>query len=188
MVIAVIALCYLPYLSVGTGVFGFLTTGYLQEEGLVSGDTGLAVGGLAHAVRRHARRLDGLLRRCLAHCRGDGAARVHPRAALGCNNPCRHQQAVTHGPVADLAELSLVFSGADAVRRAQRRRCRCGPSSIGALLLQEEVGWDYCVPLLIRKSVLYGAFIAACAVPLWQAGNASDDPRRARQTNGKQPV
>ena len=37
VVIAVIALCYLPYLSVGSGVFGFLTTGYLKEEGLVSG-------------------------------------------------------------------------------------------------------------------------------------------------------
>ena len=30
-------LCYLPYLSVGWGVFGFLPHGYLNEEGLVSG-------------------------------------------------------------------------------------------------------------------------------------------------------
>ena len=37
-VIAVIALCYLPYLSVGSGVFGFLTKGYLTEEGIISGD------------------------------------------------------------------------------------------------------------------------------------------------------
>ena len=34
IVIAVIALCYLPYLSVGWGVFGFLTKGYMTEEGI----------------------------------------------------------------------------------------------------------------------------------------------------------
>src|SRR5258707_15684899 len=30
-------LCYLPYLSVGWGVFGFLTKGYLTEEGISAG-------------------------------------------------------------------------------------------------------------------------------------------------------
>ena len=38
VVIAIIALCYLPYLSVGWDVFGFLTKGYLTEEGIISGD------------------------------------------------------------------------------------------------------------------------------------------------------
>ena len=38
VVIAVIALCYLPYLSVGSGVLGFLTKGYLAEEGIISGN------------------------------------------------------------------------------------------------------------------------------------------------------
>jgi len=37
-VIATILLCYLPYLGAGRGVFGFLATGYLSEEGLTSGD------------------------------------------------------------------------------------------------------------------------------------------------------
>src|SRR6202008_4001471 len=37
LVIAAVALCYLPYLSVGWGVLGFLTGGYLTEEGIVSG-------------------------------------------------------------------------------------------------------------------------------------------------------
>lgn len=37
LVPALIASAYLPYLSVGWGVFGFLTTGYVQEEGLASG-------------------------------------------------------------------------------------------------------------------------------------------------------
>ena len=38
VVIVAIALCHLPYLSVGWGVFGFLTKGYLAEEGISSGD------------------------------------------------------------------------------------------------------------------------------------------------------
>lgn len=35
---ATIAVCYLPYIGAGTGVLGFLTTGYLAEEGHLSGD------------------------------------------------------------------------------------------------------------------------------------------------------
>ena len=38
VVIAVVALCYLPYASVGWGVFGFLTQGYLTEEGIRDGN------------------------------------------------------------------------------------------------------------------------------------------------------
>ena len=38
VVIAIITLCYLPYLSVGWGVFGFLTQGYLREEGISAGN------------------------------------------------------------------------------------------------------------------------------------------------------
>ena len=38
VVIAAVALCYLPYFSVGSGVLGFLTKGYLTEEGISAGD------------------------------------------------------------------------------------------------------------------------------------------------------
>jgi hypothetical protein len=37
-VVAAILACYLPYLGAGWGVFGFLTAGYLSEEGLSSGE------------------------------------------------------------------------------------------------------------------------------------------------------
>src|SRR5262249_38293712 len=37
-VLAVVALGYAPYLSVGWGVFGFLTHGYLGEEKIASGE------------------------------------------------------------------------------------------------------------------------------------------------------
>jgi hypothetical protein len=35
--------------------------------------------------------------------------------------------------------------------------------------LQEEAGWGEYIPLLLRKTILYGAIIAACAVPVWRA-------------------
>ena len=37
VVAATIALCYAPYLGVGRGVFGFVTSGYLAEEGFEAG-------------------------------------------------------------------------------------------------------------------------------------------------------
>jgi alpha-1,6-mannosyltransferase len=37
-VVATVLACYLPYLGAGWGVFGFLTAGYLTEEGLSSGE------------------------------------------------------------------------------------------------------------------------------------------------------
>jgi alpha-1,6-mannosyltransferase len=37
-VIAMVLVCYLPYVSVGWGVLGFLPGGYLSEEGLLSGE------------------------------------------------------------------------------------------------------------------------------------------------------
>ncbi len=38
VVVAVWALCYAAYLSAGAKIFGFLATGYLNEEGIASGD------------------------------------------------------------------------------------------------------------------------------------------------------
>src|SRR6202790_3139111 len=38
VVIAAVALCYLPYLSVGRGGLGFVTQGYLTEEGISAGN------------------------------------------------------------------------------------------------------------------------------------------------------
>jgi alpha-1,6-mannosyltransferase len=48
-VVATIVLCYLPYLGAGRGVFGFLASGYLSEEGFASGD-GIWLVALARAM------------------------------------------------------------------------------------------------------------------------------------------
>jgi alpha-1,6-mannosyltransferase len=37
-IVATVALCYLPYLHAGRGVLGFVTAGYLSEEGFSGGD------------------------------------------------------------------------------------------------------------------------------------------------------
>src|SRR5215471_1200054 len=37
-VIVTVLVCYLPYLTAGWGVLGFLSSGYLSEEGLLSGE------------------------------------------------------------------------------------------------------------------------------------------------------
>jgi alpha-1,6-mannosyltransferase len=41
--------------------------------------------------------------------------------------------------------------------------------TLGALFLQEEANWDFFIPVLTRKSALYGMFFAACAYVAWQA-------------------
>lgn len=48
-VLATVALCYLPYLGAGSGVLGFVTTGYLSEEGF-SGGEGFWLVALARAA------------------------------------------------------------------------------------------------------------------------------------------
>jgi hypothetical protein len=60
VVVATVLLAYLPYLSVGSGVFGFLG-GYINEEGLASGNgiallrlLELATGPIPHAVGLYA--------------------------------------------------------------------------------------------------------------------------------------
>jgi hypothetical protein len=53
-------------------------------------------------------------------------------------------------------------------------------ASIGALLLQDEVDWDLYIPLIARKTLFYGAVIAAFGYSVWRSrqvssGTASDD-------------
>ena len=41
--------------------------------------------------------------------------------------------------------------------------------SVGAVLLQDEFPGDWAPPKLVGKSILYGAFLAACAYEVWRA-------------------
>ena len=176
VVIAVLVLCYAPYLSVGTGVFGFLTTGYLQEESLISGAT---VWPLA------------AWRTVFGAMRGDVAAYwavalliVGAMSLLASHRAPRTAETI----IADinkllLAALFLISPNYPWYFLAITpfvALCGGAPvwaASIGALLLQEEAGWGEHVPILTRKSILYGAFIVACAFAAWRAWNAHHEDK-----------
>ncbi len=166
VVLVVWGLCYLPYLSVGWGVLGFLASGYLSEEGLVSGDriwplaawrslfgvrdgdvvvyfalVSFIVAGLGLAVAfREARPVEVML--------GDIAKLLLAVLFLLSPNYPWYFLAIT--PFVALCGGAPLWT-----------------ASIGALLLQNEVDWDYYVPVLVRKTALYGAFLLAIACSLW---------------------
>jgi hypothetical protein len=167
VVVTILVLCYIPYLSAGWGVFGFLTQGYLAEEAISSGDS---IWPLA------------AWRWVFATWHGDvivyfavGASSV---AAMALHAAFRSQQsiAVQLASINNLLLLALFvvspnypwyFVGATPFV-ALVGGAPAWALTLGALLLQEEAGWGQFTPLLIRKSVMYVAFIAACAAWYWQ--------------------
>jgi hypothetical protein len=170
---AVVAICYLPYLSVGTGVFGFLTTGYLGEEALDSGDTiwPVMVWRIVFGVQR-----------------GDivvyliAAALTLVALAL---MTAHRQPHSTQSALADINRLLLAFLLLLSPNYpwyflvivpfvALRGSATVWAASIGALLLQNEVHWDADVPALARKSMLYCGVVAAFIYSIWSSRRGTD--------------
>jgi hypothetical protein len=165
---AVVAICYLPYLSVGMGVLGFLTAGYLNEEALDSGDTIWPLMIWRIAFGAHG---------------GDivvyliAAALTLATLALMAAN---RQPCSTQTTLADINRLLLAFLLllspnypwyflAVVPFVALRGSATTWAASIGALLLQNEVFWDADLPALARKSMLYGGILAAFAYSIWSS-------------------
>jgi alpha-1,6-mannosyltransferase len=166
-VLAVIALCYAPYLSVGWGVFGYFTTGYLHEEHL---DTGENIWPLA-VWRRIVGILPGDFAIYVAAC-------VLIMATLGVIAAQREPRTAATS-LADINRLLLAFLFLLSPNYpwyflvATPFVALVGGSpvwsmTVGAVLLQDELSWDPYVPVLIRKSMLYGVFLAACAWETWR--------------------
>lgn len=172
-VVAVVALCYAPYLSVGWGVLGFLTRGYLGEEKIASGEYlwPLAVW----------RRVVGVLP-------GDVIAYVAIAAvivgALALGSAFRRKDALELR-LADINRLLLTFLLLLSPNypwyflMATPFTALVGGApvwtlTVGAVLLQEEATWDPFIPVLIRKSLHGGAFLIACAYTLWRARRPRD--------------
>src|SRR5262245_18172961 len=165
VVIAIIALGYLPYLSVGWGVFGFLSKGYLTEEGIISGNDlwllsvwRLAFG--AHRVDVVAYAAVAAL--ILLFMAFSAARRPNPTIAssLTDTNMLLLVVLLLLSPNYPWYFLAIVPFVA---------LCGNAPTwvvSIGALLLTDEVRWDFQIPKLVVKSILFGAFLLACA---WSA-------------------
>jgi alpha-1,6-mannosyltransferase len=49
--------------------------------------------------------------------------------------------------------------------------------SVGAVVLQDEVDWDPSLPIMVRKTVLYVGFLAACSYAAWQARRSRHERR-----------
>ena len=162
VVIAVIALCYLPYLSVGWGVFGFLTKGYLMEEGIVAGDDlwllsvwRLAFGAHQGDVVAYAivAALVLLFTMLLAGFRSNRTIAT----SLTDTNMLLLVVLLLLSPNRPWHFLPIVPFVA---------LCGNAPTwvvSIGALLLTNELYWEFHVPKPIIKSILFGGFLLACA-------------------------
>ncbi len=166
-VLAVVALCYAPYLSVGTDVFGFLLR-YFTEEGI---STGEVVWPLA------------VWRTVAGVWPGDLAVYVVVAtmvvAALALRAAFREPRSVATTLVdintlllASLLLLSPNYPWYFLIATPFVALVGGLPTwavTVGAVLLQEEATWDPYVPLLIRKSIHYGLFFLACGYVMWRA-------------------
>jgi alpha-1,6-mannosyltransferase len=168
VVIATIALCYLPYLSIGSGVFGFLTKGYLVEEGIRDGND---LWPLA------------LWRIVFGEHPGDViayvviAALVLLIAGLSAARSAHQSVAGKLGGITMLLLLALLFVSPNYPWYflvimpfvALRGSAPEWVVSIGALLLSEQLDWDFYIPRMVTKSILYGGLLLAWVFVAWRS-------------------
>jgi hypothetical protein len=168
IVIAVIALCYLPYLSVGWGVFGFLTQGYLTEEGIASGNDLWLLS---------------VWRLVFGTYRGDVAAYAVVAASIVLfmmRSAARRPDRTMASSLSDTNMLLLVVLLLVSPNRPWHflpilpfvALCGNAPTwvvSIGALLLTNELYWEFHLPKPVIKSILFGSFLLACIWSTWAA-------------------
>jgi len=179
VVVAVIVACYAPYLSAGWGVFGYLTAGYLREERFATGGD---IWPLA------------LWRQIAGVLPGDAyvyfmlAALV--LAAMGLRaslRPSRTPAIV----IADIGGIVLAFLVLLSPNYpwyfliatpfvALTGGAPVWTLTLGAVLLQDETRLGLFVPLLLRKDVIYGAFVCACAYAAWARRREDGQAREAR--------
>jgi alpha-1,6-mannosyltransferase len=168
VVIAIITLCYLPYLSVGWGVLGFLTQGYLREEGISAGND---LWPLA------------LWRLVFGEHHGDVvfyvamAALVLLFAGLAVARSGDRPIASRLAGINKLLLLSLLLLSPNYpwyFLAVTPFVALCGslPNwfvSIAALLLTEQLDWDFYIPRMMTKSILFGGLVLAWAFATWRS-------------------
>jgi hypothetical protein len=164
VVIAIAMLCYVPYLSLGWGAFGYLA-GYLGEEQYNSGALIWPLAAIRWVV--------GTFRGDLAMYFTISACMIAAIALLTALRKERSAEVCLH----DINRLLLVFLFLLSPNYpwyfliltpfvALVGGAPVWAFTVGAVLLQDELRSDPYVPMLIRKSVLYGAFLVACAYPV----------------------
>ena len=168
VVIAIITLCYLPYLSVGWGVLGFLTQGYLREEGISAGND---LWPLA------------LWRLVFGEHHGDVvfyvamAALVLLFAGLAVARSGDRPIASRLADINRLLLLTLLLLSPNYpwyFLAVTPFVALCGslPNwfvSIAALLLTEQLDWDFYIPRMMIKSILFGGLVLAWAFATWRS-------------------
>jgi len=168
VVIATIALCYLPYLSVGSGVLGFLTKGYLVEEGVRDGNDLWLLSAWRLVFGEH---------------RGDVVAYVVLAAlvllfkGLSVARSIDRTVASTLADVNKLLLLTLLLLSPNypwyfLVIAPFTALIGGSPNwvvSIAALLLSEQLDWDFYIPRIVTKSILFGGLLLAWAFTAWRA-------------------
>ena len=168
VVIAIITLCYLPYLSVGWGVLGFLTQGYLREEGISAGND---LWPLA------------LWRLVFGEHHGDVvfyvamAALVLLFAGLAVARSGDRPIASRLADINRLLLLTLLLLSPNYpwyFLAVTPFVALCGslPNwfvSIAALLLTEQLDWDFYIPRMMTKSILFGGLVLAWAFATWRS-------------------
>ena len=166
-VIAVVALCYLPYLSVDWGVLGFLTQGYLTEEGIRAGNDLWLLS---------------LWRMVFGEHQGDVVAYVVLAVLVlsfkGFSVARRSDRTIapTLADINMLLLLILLFVSPNypwyfLVITPFTALCGTLPNwvvSIGALLLSEQLDWDFYIPRMVTKSILFGGLLLAWALVAWR--------------------
>ena len=166
VVIATVALCYIPYMSVGWGVLGFLTTGYLTEEGISAGNDLWLLS---------------LWRLVFGEHHGDVVAYVVLAALVlmfkGLSVACSSHRTIASS-LADINMLLLIallllspnYPWYFLIVMPFVALCGSAPTwviSIGALLLSEQLDWDFYIPRMVTKSFLFGGLLLTWALVTW---------------------
>jgi alpha-1,6-mannosyltransferase len=161
-VTAAVALCYAPYLSVGWGVFGF-AKGYLTEEGVASGN-GLWLLSLWRAV--------------FGVHRGDVVVYLALAVAAGLTLVVWIWRRGARDARCELGDINMLLLAALVLLSPNYpwyflavmpfvALCGNAPTwaaTIGALLLTNEVDWDFHIPTMISKSILFGSVLLLALV------------------------
>jgi alpha-1,6-mannosyltransferase len=165
LAVAVAAACYVPYRSAGIGVLGFLPE-YLREEHIGDGGDNWWLTVWRSVVGAHPG--DAILFLALA------GLVLGAFALTSALRKERTQQTI----LADTGMLLLLFLLLLSPRYpwyflsivpfvALQGGAVLWAASIGALLLQEEVGWGGYIPLFIRQTGLYGGIAVALVWSTW---------------------
>jgi alpha-1,6-mannosyltransferase len=167
IVIAVLVICYLPYLSVGWDVFGYLTKGYLVEEGISAGYELwlLSLWRLVFGEHRGDVMVYLALVALVLMFKGLSVARSpHPTIASSL------------GDINTLLLITLLFLSPNypwyfLIIMPLVALVGTAPTwvvSIAALMLSEQLDWDFYIPRIVTKSVLFGGLLLAWTLMAWR--------------------